>query len=257
MLDRELAYYEDFYSGPGAAHFAKPAVVAFRQYLVRRILRATGAGPNSRVLSIGCGIGDTELLLAPHVAQVTGFDLSPAAIQAATRAAALSGVHNVQFMQGAWQDLSPTGQSFDLVLAIFFLHHLGETQFADFPSQLRPLVNDHGRFYALEPSARRLSGFLGKLLVPRLMKKYQSDDERPLLVGPTAASFHQARFDVTYRWFDFCSTPIAGLFPSWPSAYRLARQLDHALTALPGLHALSSNFELIAAAASPRDPICQ
>src|ERR1035438_2684843 len=48
-LDREQAYYESFYEAEGPAHFAKPAVVAFREYLVRRIIAATGAGPQTRV----------------------------------------------------------------------------------------------------------------------------------------------------------------------------------------------------------------
>jgi len=31
--ERELAYYEDLYSGFAQQHFAKPAVAAFRRYL--------------------------------------------------------------------------------------------------------------------------------------------------------------------------------------------------------------------------------
>jgi len=124
VRERELAYYENLYSTVGVGHFAKPAVVAFRDYLVRRILRSTGAGRRSRVLSIGCGIGDLELLLAPHVAGITGVDLSPAAIAEANRAAQARNITNVRFLEGAWQTAPLPDESFDLVLAIFFLHHL-------------------------------------------------------------------------------------------------------------------------------------
>src|SRR5271165_4445753 len=66
VLARELAYHEKLYSGFAQAHFARPAVRALREHMVRRILQATGAGPRSRVLSLGCGIGDTELLQGAH-----------------------------------------------------------------------------------------------------------------------------------------------------------------------------------------------
>jgi SAM-dependent methyltransferase len=244
--ERELAYYENLYGGCGVEHFAKPGVVAFREYLVARLLDAAGAGPNSRVLSIGCGVGDTELLIARNVAHVTGIDLSPAAIRAATRAASDLGVRNVRFLEGGWTALPLEPKSFDVVLAIFFLHHLPDPALAAFPRQVLPLLRNGGRFYALEPSARRLSGFLGKLLVPSLMRKYQTADERQLQPETTAASFREAGFTAVTRWFDFCSTPLAGLFPAWASGYWAARRLDGALTACPGLRALSSNFELIA-----------
>ena len=245
-LERERAYYEGLYGGSGPAHFARPAVVAFREYLVARLLKLMGASGKSRVLSIGCGIGDTELLLARYVGHVTGIDLSPTAIREARRAATNRGVSNVRFLEGTWPAPPVGGESFDLVLAIFFLHHLPDTALAEFPQRLRPLLNEGGGFYALEPSSRRLSGFLGKLLVPNLMKKYQTEDERQLLPRPTAAFFQHEGLTARTRWFDFCSTPLAGLFPSWAAGYRIARALDEALTACPGLRAFSSNFELMA-----------
>lgn len=245
-LERERAYYESLYGGSGPAHFAKPAVVAFREYLIARLLKATGFGRNARVLSVGCGIGDTELLLARYVGHVTGVDLSPTAIREARRAADNRGVSNVRFLEGVWPDLPVDGEPFDLVLAVFFLHHLPDTALSEFPRHLQPLLSEGGRFYALEPSSHRLSGFLGKLLVPGLMKKYQTEDERQLLPRATAAFFQHEGFSARTSWFDFCSTPLAGLFPSWTAGYRLARGLDEALTACPALRAFSSNFELIA-----------
>ena len=249
VLERELAYYEELYSTYGPRLFAQPGVVLFRKYLVRRMLLATGVSARSRVLSIGCGIGDTELLLAPHVAHVTGVDLSRAAIEEARRAASTRNASNVQFVAGAWQTatLGDEGQDpFDAVIAIFFLHHLPASDLATFPRQLARLLRPGGVFYALDPSARRLSGFLGKLLVPKLMEKYQTEDERQLSPRATAAPFRAAGFETATRWFDFGSTPFAGLFPSWAAGYRIARAMDEALTRTPLLRELSSNFELIA-----------
>jgi len=245
VLERELAYYEELYSTYGPGLFAQPGVVLFREYLVRRILIATGVNAQSRVLSIGCGMGDTELLLAPRVAHVTGVDLSPAAITEARRAASARNMTNVQFVAGAWQTAT-LGEEFDAVLAIFFLHHLPDSDLAAFPYQLKRLLRSGGVFYALDPSARRLSGFLGRLLVPKLMRKYQTQDERQLSPLATTAPFRAAGFETATRWFDFASTPLAGLFPSWAAGYRMARALDEALTRTPLLRELSSNFELTA-----------
>jgi SAM-dependent methyltransferase len=244
VLERELAYYESLYSTYGVRHFAQPAVVEFRRYLVQRIRNLIP--PDARVLSVGCGIGDTELLLAPDAAHVTGVDLSPAAIAEANRVSAQRGVTNVRFLEGAWQSLPVTKESFDVVLSIFFLHHLPDAQLAAFPSQLEALLGAGGLFYALEPSARRLSGFVGRLVVPRLMKKFQTQDERQLSPKLAARPFREAGFEVTTTWFDFLSTPLAGLFPAWAAGYRASRRLDDGLTVLPGVRALSSNFELIA-----------
>jgi SAM-dependent methyltransferase len=248
--ERELAYYENLYGGEGANHFSKPAVVAFREYLVERLARAANLGPSARVLSIGCGVGDTELLLAQRVAHVTGVDLSPTAIRQACRAAEAKRVRNVRFMEGGWTALRLGEEPFDAVIAVFFLHHLPDATLAAFPKHVRALLKPSGRFYALEPSTRRLSGFLGKLLVPALMKKYQTEDERQLEPESTAELFRQAGYDSSTRWFDFSSTPLAGLFPSWRAGYRAARRLDGALTKIPIVRALSSNFELIARAES-------
>jgi ubiquinone/menaquinone biosynthesis C-methylase UbiE len=245
VKDSELSYYEDAYGSYIPGLFARPAVVQFRHYLVRRMLRAAGATSRSRVLSIGCGIGDTELLLAPHVAHVTGVDLSPTAIAEARRSASARGVSNVCFAAGSWQTAQLTDAPFDIVVAIFFLHHLPEGDLAAFPAQLKTVLRSGGAFYALDPSARRLSGFLGELLVPKLMRKYQTENEHPLLPQPTAALFRAAGFETVTRWFDFTSTPIAGLFPSWKAGYRLGRFADEGLTRLPLMRELSSNFELI------------
>src|ERR1700688_4852975 len=125
VLERELAYHEKLYSGFAQSHFARPAVRALREHMVRRILRATGAGRESRVLSLGCGIGDTELLLAPHVAEIVGVDLSPAAVRQAREDAAKLGIGNARFEEGT------TAQGrYDVVIAIFFLHHLPDDELA-------------------------------------------------------------------------------------------------------------------------------
>jgi SAM-dependent methyltransferase len=247
VLQRELAYHEKLYSGFAQAHFARPAVRALRVHMAQRILRMTGAAASSRVLSLGCGIGDTELLLAPHVREVVGIDLSPAAIRQARADAQRLGAVNARFEEGSGVSGQAPGH-FDAVIAIFFLHHLPDAELAELPRKLSQWLAPGGVFYSLDPSRDRLSGVVGRKLIPGLMKKYQTADERELEAGATASLFQRAGFAVRTEVYDFGSSPLAGLFPGWRSGYRMARALDDWLLRLPSLRRRGSNFELIARA---------
>lgn len=240
VLRRELEYHEKLYSGFAQAHFARPAVRALRAHMVQRILKLTGAGADSRVLSLGCGIGDTELLLAPHVREVVGVDLSPAAIRQARADAERLGVRNARFEEGSGAE-----GAFDVAIAIFFLHHLSDDALAAFPAHLRSSLAPNGVFYSLDPSARRLSGTIGRLLIPGMMKRYQTADERELNADATARFFRDDAYDVRVEMYDFASSPFAGLLPGWRSGYRAVRAIDEVLLRTP-LRAWGSNFEIIA-----------
>jgi SAM-dependent methyltransferase len=242
-LQREIEYHEKLYSGFAQSHFAKPAVRALREHMVGRILKLTGADENSRVLSLGCGIGDTEVLLAPHVGELTGLDLSPSAI----RQAKLDAAHlkNIRFIEGTLDNAQIEPASFDVVIAIFFLHHLPDT-IPELARQIGKILKPGGVFYSLDPSRYRLSGAIGELLIPKLMARYQSPNERQLVPGTTAAYFTDAGFDARFGYYDFLSTPLAGLFPGWQSGYRAMRGVDEALVRVPILNRASSNFEVVA-----------
>jgi SAM-dependent methyltransferase len=242
VLQRELAYHEKLYSGFAQAHFARPAVRALRAHMAQRILRMTGAGKSSRVLSLGCGIGDTELLLAPHVREIVGADLSPAAVRQARADTQRLGIRNARFEVG-----SEAPGRYDAVIAIFFLHHLADAALAELPAKLREILEPTGVFYSLDPSRDRLSGVVGRKLIPGLMKKYQTADERELEAAATACLFRRAGFEVRTEVYDFGSSPLAGLLPGWRFGYRVARALDDKLLHLPALRRRGSNFELIAA----------
>ena len=246
VLSREIEYHERLYAGFAQKHFARPAVRALRGHMVQRILRVTGAPENARVLSLGCGIGDTELLLAPHVAEIVGLDLAPSAIRQAREDAASAGCRNLRYIEGTLDSAGFTTGSFDLIIAIFFLHHVPDAMLAGLPGQVRELLSPAGCFYSLDPSRRRLSGAIGSLLIPKLMRKYQSPDERELDAGSTAGLFAHAGFDTRTEFYDFVSSPLAGLLPGWEMGYRMARRLDDIIVRVPLLGRLGSNFEVIA-----------
>ena len=101
---------------------------------------------------------------------------------------------------------------FDAVIAIFFLHHLPDDELAALPHQLREQLPEGGVFYSLDPSRHRLSGVVGRLLIPGLMKKYQTEDERELEPSETAALFRNAGWEAQVSMYDFGSSPLAGFF---------------------------------------------
>jgi len=241
VLARELEYHEKLYSGFAQSHFARPAVRALRCHMAARILQMTGAGKSSRLLSLGCGIGDTELLLAPYVAEVVGVDLSPAAVRQARADAERLGIRNARFEQA-----SDAEGRFDVVMAVFFLHHLPDEALAELPRQLQQRLTAGGVFYSLDPSRRRLSGAVGRLLIPWMMKRYQTPDERELEPESTCRLFRDAGFDARVEMYDFGSSPLAGLFPGWGVGYMAARALDDWLLQAPALRSRGSNFEIVA-----------
>lgn len=217
-----------------------------RRHLVRRILEVTGARESWRVLSLGCGIGDTELLLAKHVGFVAGFDLSPAAIRQARADATKLEIANVEFCEGEIEGIEFGEASFDAAIGIFFLHHVPDSDMPAVIGRIHRWLRPGGVFYGLDPNRYRLSGALGRLLVPRLMRRYQTPGERELKPRETAARFEAAEFRAHSSCYDFVSTPLAGLLPSWGLGYRAARRLDEALIRIPLTRAIGSNFELIA-----------
>ena len=213
--------------------------------MVSRLVQVLGLGPRSRVLSVGCGIADTELLLSPQVAEVVGIDLSPSAIDQAVADASRLGIRNFRGVCGTLEELAGGLGQFDAVIAIFFLHHLPDAALAAFPRSVAPLLRPGGMFYGLDPSRHRLSGFIGEWLFPRLMARYQSPGERQLSPRATASLF-DGEFDSRFGYYDFVSTPLAGLAPSWRGGYRAMRVADELLIRVPGLRRLSSNFEVVA-----------
>jgi SAM-dependent methyltransferase len=241
----ELEYHERIYSGFAQQHFAKGALRAFRAHLVKRILRLTGAGLASRVLSLGCGIGDTEILMAPRVGQIVGLDFSPAGIRQARADAEFSGARNAEFLEGTLED-NTAGGGFDVVFALFFLHHLPAAELALAPRRIMQLLKPGGQFYSLDPSLYRLSGALGSLLIPKLMRKYQSPGEAELAPQRALRLFESNGFGCELSYYDFASTPLAGLAPSWAAGYRAARIVDDLIVRVPWLRKLSSDFEILA-----------
>ena len=70
-------------------------------------------------------------------------------------------------------------------------------------------------------------------------------------IASEAALFRSAGFDAGVNYYDFLSSPLAGLFPGWLRGYLMARIWDDYLIRVPLLQRIGSNFELVASLPPP------
>lgn len=232
-----------------------------REY--RRLLRRVEErGP--RVLELGCGNGGTALALAELGLHVTGIDLSPERVEAATHEALRRGLAaRTEFLTGDLNLMPLPVSSFDCVVAHDALHHIlelgnlldrvrgalvpgGRLVVMDFVGMggLRRLVA--AAMFALLPTYRsyRSKWGLRRRLVPFLtpeMRKRRAFEEGSArllhaespfeeISGPSISAAIASRFRVE-EFFTFCPfwyylAPKLRLPGSW--RYPVARAL-HAL----------------------------
>jgi len=89
--------------------------------ITQRFFDQAGVGPGMRVLDVGCGAGDTSVLVAKMVGErgeVVGVDRAPAAIGAAQ--AKGKGRRNLRFLEGDPADMT-FEQPFDAVVGRYVL----------------------------------------------------------------------------------------------------------------------------------------
>lgn len=79
--------------------------------------------PTDLVLDVATGTGNTALVLAPHVARVTGLDLTPEMLAEARTLSAARSITNVEWLLGDAERLPFPDASFDLWTARAAPHH--------------------------------------------------------------------------------------------------------------------------------------
>jgi SAM-dependent methyltransferase len=93
---------------------------------LRRVLVATGAGPEDAVLDVACGPGIVTCAFAGVAARAAGIDLTPAMIGKARELQAQRGLGNVSWAIGHVTRLPYRDASFSIVVSRFAFHHLPE-----------------------------------------------------------------------------------------------------------------------------------
>ncbi len=140
--------------------------------LFKRQLAA--AAPGKRILEIGSGGGSNVLELCSHGAQVTGIDLSDAAVELARTHAKNGNFRNATYLAMDAEYLDFPDDSFDIVCGGAILHHLRlERALPHIARVIAP--GGYGLF--LEPLGYNPIINLYRRLTPR----FRSPDEHPLL----------------------------------------------------------------------------
>jgi ubiquinone/menaquinone biosynthesis C-methylase UbiE len=89
-------------------------------------------GPFERALSLACGAGGHELIIARvgKVARIDAFDLSPKSVALGREAAQKAGADNVHFFEAGFDDFDAKlgDATFDLVCFFGSLHHVREIE---------------------------------------------------------------------------------------------------------------------------------
>jgi 2-polyprenyl-3-methyl-5-hydroxy-6-metoxy-1,4-benzoquinol methylase len=127
---REEASFFDAHA-PAEARGLDPRVVAryarARRFWFNKEYRFRILGPlaGSRVLDVGCGMGENAILLALAGAEVTGVDVSPRSIEVAERRARATGLPvTPRFVCAPIETADLPLGAFDVVWADGLLHHV-------------------------------------------------------------------------------------------------------------------------------------
>lgn len=124
----------------------EPLFQAFTWPVALRMAAVVQIGDGSRVLDVGCGIGDPTLqvavLVGPH-GRVLGVDLAPDMIATARERAAALGLAHVEFRTGDVADLDLAAGAFDVILARWSLIYVADA--AGVLARLRRALAPGGR----------------------------------------------------------------------------------------------------------------
>jgi 2-polyprenyl-3-methyl-5-hydroxy-6-metoxy-1,4-benzoquinol methylase len=174
---------------------------------LRVLLEAAGARGPGRVLSIGCGDGAFELLLARHAESVLAVDLSPEAIAVAQRALAADGARNLEFRCLSFRDL-PWSERFDTIVCLAFLHHVPAPELPDFLRACVDHLAPNGLFFSQDPNVHGVLRALGRRAMGPRYDAYHSPEERELDPDALRRDFEAAGLGgVAVRHVDFTLIP--------------------------------------------------
>jgi len=219
-----------FFAGYYAEQRYSP--IGWRLRLQRDARILCGAAPGGRlgrVLSIGCGDGQFELMLAPRARSVLGVDISPEAIDVARRAQARAATPNVEFRCVSVADLELT-ERFDTIVCVAFLHHLPAAGLEGFLEFVAAHLEPGGLLYTQDPSVNGLLRHVGRIVLGRRYDTYHSPDERELDPGEVITALRGAGFSsIVLRYIDVT------LIPMLYAAMRAPAPLFHACAAFDRL----------------------
>jgi len=211
------------------------------------IVRAAAPGGRlGRVLSIGCGDGQFELMLAPSAHSVLGVDISSEAIAVARRALERAGRPNVEFRCVSVADLELT-ESFDTIVCVAFLHHLPAAGLAPFLAFVASRLEPGGVLYTQDPSVHGVLRTVGRVVLRGQYDTYHSPDERELDPAEVTGAMQAAGLSVLrLRYIDTTLIPMLYAAMRGPAPlFYVCAAVDRVWCATP-LARWASGFSIVA-----------
>jgi protein-L-isoaspartate O-methyltransferase len=233
------ALEERFFDREGFRRLVAWNVAAFRREVTLR--------PDMHALSIGAGLGDYELAIAPLVGHVTAVELSETAAAAARERLRDAAVHNVDVIVGPIDAQVFTAGQFDLVYAMGVFHHFLPDQRRRLLASVHAWTAPSGWLYVRDPNAR---GLLRLVLEGWFRRRSTVHAEQETSLDPYVlrhearqAGFEEARLD----YIDVIGGPLPWLVRSESALFwRCVFAFDRAWLAVPGLRRSASQFALVA-----------
>lgn len=113
-----------------------------------------------RAIDLGCGAGNYAVYLAQRGFEVTGIDISPAAIAIAGKNADKKGLKCEFFVADVVEELEKVKQNWDFAYDWGLLHHIPPTQRHKYVQNVRRVLNPSGKYLSVCFSERD-TGFGG------------------------------------------------------------------------------------------------
>jgi cyclopropane fatty-acyl-phospholipid synthase-like methyltransferase len=244
MKEREFQDY--FYSSNEERIIDSLIIQQVRQNITNFLALNFRALGKSRLLSLGCGTGIFEVMVAPLVKEIVGIDFSTVAIQKAQERAKEKGLQNIDFLVGDALKMEEVGKPFDAVLAIGFFHHLNDLEIMQVLTKCREALNPGGLLIAIDPSKDRFVKKF-KWIFSYKYEKYHSPKERELDLHSFLETFSAAGFEQTaVEFIDFFMIPVGWVFPACPGILvKFLNKINEGLLKIEGLKARAGSFLLI------------
>jgi 2-polyprenyl-3-methyl-5-hydroxy-6-metoxy-1,4-benzoquinol methylase len=186
---------------------------------LRLLQSASGIKQFRRVLSVGCGDGEFELLLAPLAEHITALDISPEAIEIARRKAIQLGKTNVDFRCLPLSKIN-WDEQFDTVICLAFLHHVPESDLPAFLQEVYQHLKPGGLLYSQDPNIYGILRKIGKSICGDSYNQYHTPNERELDPQKLSSLLRQAGFDlISIIYLDLLLIPTTYILakgPNWP-----------------------------------------
>lgn len=250
-IRKEAAENDEIYRRRAADNLDLSKIHYFHEEMLEWAIRQFGNLHGKRVLDVGIGDGFSSALMARAGAQVSGIDVSPAALARAKDLAERYKIDlDLQEMPG--EDLRFESEEFDGILCVSAYHHMDQDRAA---REFARVLKRGGRLVMIDPLATNPPAWLYRH-TGRLFRRESTSDETPLRVRDLRTL--QKHFgSVEWHGKYFLSVGLIGLERVWKkpiplvfrfteSAFKWTSPLDSMLLKIPGLQRMAWKIAVVA-----------